>query len=102
MTRILKLKGEGTGITYICAIGEEEGACVIGRYDEDAVVAFLCRPHSEQYEYKSIAEMAITAEDTIEAGEAQEAFGVLEVYGNLETNQPELNDAFEIIWNYIK
>lgn len=98
MIRVLKLEGEILPYTFIVAIGEEENKLTINRYPEKAVIHFLCRPHSEEYEYKIINRREYN-EEIEEQLELLEAFDVLEVYGNPETNYADMQLAFEMIWN---
>lgn len=92
----MKLKGEDTGATFIFAIGDE-GKSTINRYNEDAAMSFLCQSHAP-INFKIIKEADFNLEDANEL-DYIEAFEVLEVYGNPETNYGEMNEAFEMLWN---
>lgn len=98
MIRVLKLEGEILPYTFIVAIGEEEDELTINRYSEEAVINFLCRPHSGEYEYKVIKRHKFD-EEIEEHLELLEAFDVLEVYGNPDTNYADMQLAFEMLWN---
>jgi hypothetical protein len=91
----MKLKGEA-GVTFIFAIGDE-GESTINRYNENAAMSFLCQPH-DLIDFKVINEIDFNPEDSNEL-DYLEAFEVLEVYGNPETNYSEMNEAFEMLWN---
>lgn len=96
MIRLIKLKSEDIGSTFIFAVGDE-GESTINRYNEDAAMSFLCQPHAH-IDFKIIKEADFNLEDANEL-DYLEAFEVLEVYGDPETNYGEMNEAFEMLWN---
>ena len=101
MIRILKLEDEDGSSLFIVGIGEEPDKLTINRYPEEAIMHWLCNPHSEPYEYRTIRRNDYH-QDTEIAVTILECFDVLYKYGNLSQNQIEMNESLEIIWKEVK